>query len=129
VIRLALAVLFALVAGSAQADSRPPPMHDTGGSVLARAMEIADLRGPFPIRGYCSSACTMYLGYPGTCVYPGATFGFHAVSRDFTGLAQPLYESHLPPGLREWYRAHVDGDRIIRRSGRWLMDHGWARSC
>ena len=104
-------------------------MHDTGGPVLERAMEIAALRGPLPIRGYCASACTMYLGYAGTCVYPGAEFGFHEVARDYTGLAQGLYESYLPTGLREWYRAHVDGSEIIRRSGRWLIDRGWAQRC
>jgi hypothetical protein len=130
VIRLVFAVLLALAAGCSRADTRPEPIHDTGGSVLERAMEIAGMRGPFPIRGYCSSACTMYLGYPGTCVYPGATFGFHAVARDYTGLAKPLYENHLPPCLRDWYRGHAaDDDRVVRRSGRWLIRRGWARAC
>lgn len=55
------------------------------------------------IAGTCLSACTMFLGLPGTCVYPWAQIGFHQ-GRDAWGNPSPYgtYEMrrHYPAYLR-----------------------------
>ncbi len=123
-------LLGAALALAACADTTPAT--DRGGSVAAYALRIARQDGPkaFGPGAYCSSACGMWLGYPGTCVHPTATFGFHGVARDPSGLAQRMYEAHLPAGLRAWFRAHAaDSDETVRLSGARLIAEGWAREC
>ncbi len=121
-------LLGAALALAACADTTPAT--DRGGSVALTAARIAQANYPRRLPGYCVSACTMWLGYDEACVEPGATFGFHAVERDPSGLAQRMYEAHLPAGLRAWFRAHAaDSDETARLSGARLIAEGWARAC
>lgn len=121
----ALALVLAL---AACADTTP--QSDRGGSVFLRAAEIETWRGPKALPLYCSSACTMGLGYENACVRPEATFGFHRVRNDPTGQMQRLYEAHLPAPLRAWYReTAADRDDTVRLSGARLIREGWAPSC
>ncbi len=133
---LSLALALALATGAAAAEPARP--IDRGGSVALRAIEIARYEGRRTLTGYCSSACTMWLGYEKACVRLPATFGFHAVRMAqpvpnggwIVGQMQAVYESHLPPGLRRWYRRHAaDSDEIVRLTGRQVIERGWAREC
>ena len=111
--------LMAFAAAPAQASERKPQRivvtNDYGGSVPARSQQIAAMRSagqsvavPY---GNCMSACTMYLGLPGTCVGPSAVFGFHGPSAG-SGIGLPQAEfvrwsqvmaANYPPRLRDWY--------------------------
>ncbi len=126
--RLAIAALLALAACAA-----PPDGDDRGGSVLAYAASIAAHDGPVAVSGYCSSACVMWLAHENACVAPPATFGFHTVERDATGLARRVYEDHLrraDPGLLAWYQATAaDSATVVRLSGARLIAEGWAEAC
>jgi len=123
------AVLAAGFMLAACAMGEVPDGDDKGGSVLAYAARIAAQDGPVEITGYCSSACGMWLSYPGACIRLPATFGFHRVAADYTGQMQRVYDAHLPSGLRAWYRANVPGTDIVRLSGAAIIRNGWAREC
>jgi hypothetical protein len=66
----------------------PPPAPaivvvdwDLGGRVdlfIARTQEYRATNRRIVIRGKCSSACTLALSLPNTCVEPSASMGFHA---------------------------------------------------
>ncbi len=122
--------LLALLLLTACGMGEIPDGDDRGGSVLGYAATIAAHEGPVVLTGYCSSACTMWLGHDEACVALPATFGFHRVAHDVTGQMQRVYESHLPAGLREWYRAHAAGSSaIVRLPGAGIIREGWARAC
>jgi hypothetical protein len=105
---------------------------DRGGSVLVYAARIAFARGPRLLPDYAASAATMWLGYENAYVHPEATFGFHRVRRDWTGIATAVYEAHLRrahPELLDWFRGIPnDSDAIVKLPGRVLIKRGWARS-
>jgi hypothetical protein len=125
-----LAFLLLLSASLASADHIRPLPYDSGGSVVERAVSIMGWKGQHRITGYCSSACTMALGYRNVCIHLPATLGFHQVDRDYTGIAQPLYEDFLPTKVRRWYRAHADNSStIVRVTGREAIERGWVREC
>lgn len=66
----------------------PPPAPaivvvdwDLGGRVdrfIARTQEYRATNRRIVIRGKCSSACTLALSLPNTCIEPSASMGFHA---------------------------------------------------
>lgn len=145
VLAAAVLALGAMAGGSAQATERMRQRvvitNDYGGSVSARAQQISAMRSagqavavPY---GNCMSACTMYLGLPGTCVGPNAVFGFHGPKAG-SGIGLPKAEferwsqvmaSYYPAPLREWFlregRYHtVD---YIAISGAELIRMGVAR--
>lgn len=107
-----------------------PDSH--GGSVVVFAARIALTRGPRLLPMYASSAATMWLGYRDTYVDPKSTFGFHKVSRDYTGIATRIYEAHLraaSPELLDWFRGKPNNStNIVRISGKQLIINGWATS-
>lgn len=114
-----LLFLLCLFPPPASAESAPGPVHvvrrDPGGPVEPRLAEIAALRragARVEIRGGCWSACTLYLGLPGTCVSRAARLGFHgpASQRRGIGLTPAAFEhwsrvmaAHYPEPLRGWY--------------------------
>lgn len=114
--------------------------NDLGGDVGARANRIAALAAtgrPVEIRGAaCYSACTLYLGLPGTCISRKTQFGFHRPS--FYGAALPpekfefwsqVIAAHYPPALREWYlREGRFSARLRKISGGALIAMG-LREC
>lgn len=115
--------------------------NDYGGSVPARAQQIATMRArgqsvAVP-SGHCMSSCTMYLGLPGTCVGPTAVFGFHGPSAQ-SGLGLPKAEferwsqvmaANYPPSLRGWFlqtgRYNTIGYQVI--TGAQLIQMGVPR--
>lgn len=89
-------------------------LNDSGGDVGARGNKIRAMRAAgqiVQIRGaICYSACTMYLGLPGSCVSRKTQFGFHRPS--FFGAALPpakfefwsqVIAAHYPTPLHNWY--------------------------
>lgn len=65
-----------LLAMCAPAVARP---LDNGGYIHDYVHRIIAASGQrHEIRGDCVSACTMWLGHKGTCVYPDATLWFHS---------------------------------------------------
>lgn len=67
------------------------------------------------IKGYCASACTLFLDLPDVCVFPGARLGFHLpywARGDVAGVR--LYEAEkqkqeflklYPKPIRDWITA------------------------
>lgn len=122
--------------------SRPAPIivrNDPGGDVGARANKIramADSGQSVEIRGACYSACTMYLGLPGSCISRNVQFGFHRPSFYGAALAPDQFEfwsriiaAHYPPALRNWYLAQGRySARLQMLSGAQLIDLG-IREC
>lgn len=80
--------------------------NDGGGSLTARMQELQRLRDSGQRveirRGYCNSACTLYLGLENTCVSPTARFGFHGPQLATRGLRM------LPKDFEKWSRAMAD---------------------
>ncbi|MBZ4022907.1 hypothetical protein CKO11_10590 [Rhodobacter sp. TJ_12] len=108
---------------------------DLGGDVGRRANKIQAMAAAgqaVAIQGACYSACTMYLGLPGSCVNRNARLGFHRPS--FYGAALPpekfefwsqVIAAHYPAPLRRWYMRegrYSVGPQII--SGQQLINMG-----
>lgn len=78
--------------------SGAPPiviMNDRGGNVLqaiARREELRASGRPVEVRGYCRSACTIYISLPNACLAPDATVGFHAPRVAGTQIIPPLVD-------------------------------------
>lgn len=90
--------------------------NDRGGNVLAtigRRNDLAASGRPVEIRGYCRSACTLFLSLPNACLGPGAEVGFHAPRLPGTTTIPAL----VPEIMAQYYRGEV------RR--RWVTD--WSR--
>lgn len=89
---------------------------DPGGSVAERVRQIEAMRRlgqkvAVP-HGRCMSACTLYLGLPGTCVGKRAQFGFHGPRSATPGIGLPRAEferwsgimaAHYPAPIRRWF--------------------------
>ncbi len=109
---------------------------DTGGSILARAVEVQGaIRSGEHIRitGNCWSACTMYLAVPGTCVTRGARLGFHGpfgasgeLESGSFELMSGLMADHYPQPIRDlfltqWRHSRrltmLSGSELIRIAG------------
>lgn len=123
-------VQTAIAAGPAPSTAGPPAAkrraapprdpvvitNDRGGNVLAtigRRNDLAASGRPVEIRGYCRSACTLYLSLPNACLGPGAQVGFHAPRLPGTTTIPAL----VPEIMAQYYRGEV------RR--RWISD--WSR--
>lgn len=93
---LALSVLLALPAAgpaAAQSGRTIDIVNDSGGNVLAtinRRNELQRSGRPVRIRGYCRSACTIYLTLPNACLGRNARVGFHAPRLPGTRIIPPL---------------------------------------
>jgi len=94
-----LALILALspaLAPAAQAQGKPIVIYnDKGGNVL-RTMQhreklVASGRR-VEVRGYCRSACTMYITMPNACLGPNATVGFHAPRIPNTQIIPPIVD-------------------------------------
>jgi len=90
---------------------------DPGGPVEDRIALIERLRASgtrVEITGGCWSSCTMFLSLSGTCVTPGAQFGFHGPGSPVYGVAlaperferySRLMADYYPEPLRSWFLA------------------------
>ncbi|MDO5530035.1 MAG: hypothetical protein Q4F71_11585 [Paracoccus sp. (in: a-proteobacteria)] len=99
---------------------------DRGGHVLSamqRREELASSGRPVEIRGYCRSACTIYITLPNACLGPGATVGFHAPRIAGTNIIAPgvdqMMGQYYRGGIRtrwfnEWSRS-LEMQRISAR--------------
>ncbi|GLK63080.1 MULTISPECIES: hypothetical protein [Paracoccus] len=97
----------------AQARGRGQPiviMNDKGGNVVKtirhRNRLVASGR-PVEIRGYCRSACTIYITMPNACLSPRATVGFHAPRLPGTTIIPPVVDELMAQFyrngiLRKW---------------------------
>lgn len=134
-------LLLCLLLAACAAPAPPTPGRDEGGSVLARASEVAALaaRGEGRrIAGECLSACTLYLALPGACFEEGATLGFHGPRR-LDGAPLPpirfeattrLMASHYPPRIARWFMDEARHSRaIVRVPAADLVARGEARAC
>ena len=103
----ALALAFTL-----PAQARP---LDRGGLISRYQQEIAAARGPHVIAGDCLSACTLWLGYRGSCVEPDAVLWVHSASSgwpdrnpwaDRNAIGSAIMADSYPPALRRLVLAH-----------------------
>ena len=97
-IALFAALLLTLLAPAlpAAAQSREAPIviwNNKGGNVV-KAMqyrdELARSGRRVEIRGYCRSACTIYITLPNACLGPDAFVGFHAPRIPNTQFIPPM---------------------------------------
>ncbi|ETD90734.1 hypothetical protein U713_04465 [Rhodobacter capsulatus YW2] len=109
--------------------------NDLGGDVGAFANRIRAMAAAgqtVEIRGACYSACTMYLGLPGSCINRNSQFGFHRPSYFGLALAPEEFDfwsrviaAHYPPALRDWYLREGRYSLGLRTiSGAQLIDLG-----
>lgn len=135
-----LSLLFLL----APAMAAPPILrisNDPGGSLPARLEDLQRLRHSGQRveirRGYCNSACTLYLGLPDTCISGRVRFGFHGpqlatrglkmLPSDFERWSQTM-ANHYPPALRRWFLSTArHSTDLITLSGEQLINMGVAR--
>ncbi|MDE0590907.1 hypothetical protein OU789_13300 [Halocynthiibacter sp. C4] len=112
--------------------------NDAGGNLIDRVATIERYRKSdtnVEIRkGYCASACTLFLGLPSVCVEKGARFGFHGPSSAYTGISLPPdkfeYWSrrmalYYPPRIADWFLKsarfrlvgfhYISGSEMIRQ--------------
>ncbi|WP_254368094.1 hypothetical protein [Paracoccus sp. Z118] len=96
-------------AGPAQAQGRGEPivlMNNKGGNVLqaiSRREDLARSGRPVEVRGYCRSACTIYITLPNACLGPGATVGFHAPRIPGTTIVPPIVDQLMA----QYYRGGI----------------------
>lgn len=116
----AIALVFGLAIGDPvqardPAQSRLVVTQDNGGALSQRTRKIAQMYATGQAvavpSGTCLSACTLYLGLPGTCVGPTAIFGFHGPTGENGRALSPaefeswsrIMVSYYPPALRDWF--------------------------
>lgn len=115
--------------------------NDGGGSLPARLKQIRSIRAKGQRveirRGFCNSACTLYLGLANTCVSPNARFGFHGpqlATRGLNMLPKQFDEwsrtmaSHYPAELQSWFMGSARYSRkLITLKGSQLIAMGVQR--
>ncbi|MDO5706574.1 MAG: hypothetical protein Q4G49_16110, partial [Paracoccus sp. (in: a-proteobacteria)] len=94
-------------AASVRSDAKPIVIRDDrGGNVLQaiqRRNQLAQSGRPVEIRGYCRSACTIYITLPNACLGPGARVGFHAPRIDGTAIIPPYVDQMMG----QYYRGGI----------------------
>ena len=81
-------------------------MNNKGGNVMqaiSRRDKLAASGRPVEVRGYCRSACTIYITLPNACLGPGATVGFHAPRIPGTQIVPPIVDEMMA----QYYRAGI----------------------
>ncbi|MFT4014926.1 MAG: hypothetical protein QM682_16365 [Paracoccus sp. (in: a-proteobacteria)] len=112
--------LTILAAPGAQAQGRGKPvviLNNKGGNVMEAVNYRNELQRsghPVEVRGYCRSACTIYITLPNACLGPKATVGFHAPRIPGTSIIPPLVDEIMG----NYYRGGI--------RQKWLG--GWNRS-
>jgi hypothetical protein len=86
--------------------------NDPGGNPLGYYMIAQHLQKnavTIEFKGYCRSACTLYLTNSYSCIHKGAKFGFHSAKaeKDIDALNTNMWMYHvLPDWVTVWIRAH-----------------------
>jgi hypothetical protein len=95
----ALMVAFVLPHGAeARPARRDDPiviLNNKGGNVMEAVryrQQLAASGRRVEVRGYCRSACTIYITLPNACLGPGATVGFHAPRIPGTTIIPPMVD-------------------------------------
>ncbi len=95
--------------------------NDRGGNLRERIALLETLRRQgrrAEIGGAeCLSACTLYLGLPGSCVHRRTVFGFHGPSH---------YGAPLPPGQFEYWSRRI-ADQYPEPLRSWYLETGRTR--
>ncbi|WP_255471274.1 hypothetical protein [Paracoccus sp. M683] len=84
-------------------------INDSGGNVMdavSRRQRLQASGKLVRIRGYCRSACTIYLSLPNACLAPRATVGFHAPRLPGTSIIPPLVADIMAQFYRGDVRRH-----------------------
>lgn len=100
------ASLTALPQGPAMARDFIDISNDSGGNVLQTIKRRNQLQASgklVRIRGYCRSACTLYLTMPNACIGPRATVGFHAPRVPGTRIIPPI----VGDLMGQYYRGEI----------------------
>lgn len=112
---VAIALSFGAVAGltalpsAVQAQPRGKPiviMNNRGGNVVEAIRyrnKLAASGRPVEVRGYCRSACTIYITLPNACLGPKATVGFHAPRIPGTNIIPPIVDELMA----QYYRGGI----------------------
>ena len=88
--------------------------NNRGGNVMAaiqRRNQLERWGGPVEIRGYCGSACTLFITMPNACLGPRATVGFHAPRLPGTTI--------IPPGVDDIMGNYYRGGIKARWNAQW----------
>lgn len=88
--------------------------NNRGGNVMQaikRRNELERWGGRVEVRGYCGSACTLFITLPNACLGPKATVGFHAPRLPNT--------SYIPPGVPEIMGAYYRNGILRRWNEEW----------
>ncbi|MDO5632812.1 MAG: hypothetical protein Q4G22_13390 [Paracoccus sp. (in: a-proteobacteria)] len=81
--------------------------NDRGGNVMqaiARRNQLAQSGRRVEVRGYCRSACTIYITLPNACLGPGARVGFHAPRIEGTTIIPPYVDQMMGAYYRNGIR-------------------------
>lgn len=81
--------------------------NDRGGNVLQAIRRRAELERsgrPVEVRGYCRSACTIYITLPNACLGRGARVGFHAPRIEGTTIIPPYVDQMMGSFYRNGIR-------------------------
>lgn len=103
--RISAAIALSLGLAACVATSLPAPAqgraapiviaNNKGGNVMDAIRYRNQLQAsgrPVEVRGYCRSACTIYITLPNACLGRGATVGFHAPRLPGTTIIPPLVD-------------------------------------
>ena len=88
--------------------------NNRGGNVMAaiqRRNQLQRWGGPVEVRGYCGSACTLFITLPNACLGPNATVGFHAPRLPGTTI--------IPTGVDDIMGAYYRGGIKARWDAEW----------
>ncbi len=88
--------------------------NNRGGNVLRaikRRNELERWGGKVEVRGYCGSACTLFITLPNACLGPGAVVGFHAPRIPNT--------TYIPPGVDDIMAMYYRNGILARWNSTW----------
>ena len=106
---LSVAVVAPLSSAPAMAKPQGGPiviLNNRGGNVMEAIKyreKLARSGRPVEVRGYCRSACTIYITLPNACLGPGATVGFHAPRIPGTTIIPPIVDQLMA----QYYRGGI----------------------
>lgn len=107
---LGLATLIAPPAGAQPRGKPVVIVNNKGGNVMEAIKyrnKLARSGRPIEVRGYCRSACTIYITLPNACLGPNAIVGFHAPRIPGTTIIPPIVDELMAQYyrngiLRKW---------------------------
>ncbi len=112
--------------------------YDEGGWIQSYDKQIVDFRianTAVEVRGFCASACTMYMSLPDFCVSPKSRMAFHGsiplAPGEIKSEGDWMMARHYSPALREWYYANASHLILTFKSltGQQLHDRFGYRLC